>query len=204
MKAVKELRKKRKKEGREDIFSLSTLFHFGFLHGYSVARNVFLNYLRTSVSPKSVVEIHKLFLRLICPLFGVFTHGMIHSNSMFLKSTVVSRDSCDWWKREPTCYSQNGYDTKNLRFRENAESPMMSGNKMLYICHERTSVTNTQTIFWKGLILLAFQKQSYYHWIKYIIFKISSLKYKEVFHFYLHLIKELPVYRNTSLVQAVW
>ena len=63
------------------------------------------------------------------------------------------------------------------------------------------SVTNTRTIFRKGLILLTFRKQNR---IKYIIFKSSSSKYNEVFHYYLYLIKELPVYRNTSLSPVVW
>ena len=31
-----------------------------------------------------------------------------------------------------TIYSHPGYSTKNHRFRENAESPMMSDNKRLY------------------------------------------------------------------------
>ena len=95
--------------------------------------------------------------------------------------------------------SQKGYDTKNLQFRENAESPMMPDNKT-YICHKRTSLTNPQTI----LFLLAFFKQNYYLRIKYIISKSSSLKYNEIFHQYLYLIKELSVYRNTSLGPAVW
>ena len=69
---------------------------------------------------------------------------------------------------------------------------------MLYIRHERTSVTNTRTIFRKGIILIAFRKQNYYHGIKYI-FKGFPSKYDEVSHYYLYLIRELPVYRNTSL-----
>ena len=76
---------------------------------------------------------------------------------------------------------------------EKTESSMMSDNKTLYIRHKRISLTNTQTIFRKGLILLASQKQNYYHGIKYIIFKSSSSKYNEVFHYYFYLIKELPV-----------
>ena len=60
---------------------------------------------------------------------------------------------------------------------------------------------NTQTIFQKELILLDFQRQNYYHRIKYIIFKNSSSKYNEVSHYHLYLISELPVDRNTSLDQ---
>ena len=57
----------------------------------------------------------------------------------------------------------------------------------------------TQTIFQKELILQAFQRQNYYHWIKYIIFKSLSSKYNEVSHYYLYLIREQLVYRNTLL-----
>ena len=60
---------------------------------------------------------------------------------------------------------------------------------------------NTQTIFQKELILLAFQRQNYYHRIKYIIFKSSSSKYNKVSQYYLCLIRELPVSRYTSLDQ---
>ena len=56
VKAAKE--EKGGKAEREDIFSISTLFHLGFSHGYSVVRNLVLNYLRTAVSPKSGVEIY--------------------------------------------------------------------------------------------------------------------------------------------------
>ena len=80
---------------------------------------------------------------------------------------------------------------------------MMSDNKTLYIHHVRTSVSDTLTIFRKGLILRALQKQNYYHRIKYIIFKSSSSKYNKVSHYYLYLIKELPVYRNILLGSAV-
>ena len=102
-----------------------------------------------------------------------------------------------------TCRSQNGYNTQDPWFRENAESKVTSDNKMLYIRHERTSDTNTRTIQ-KWLIQLAFRKQNYYHRIKYIISKSSSSKYNEVFNCYLYSIKELLVYKNTSLGPAVW
>ena len=46
------------KKEREDIVSISTLFYLGFLHGNSIAKNVFLNYLRTAISPKSGIEIY--------------------------------------------------------------------------------------------------------------------------------------------------
>ena len=59
----------------------------------------------------------------------------------------------------------------------------------------------TQTIFQKELILVVFQRPNYYHKIKYIIFKSSSSKYNEVSHYHICLIKELPVYKNTSLNQ---
>ena len=60
---------------------------------------------------------------------------------------------------------------------------------------------NTQTIFQKELILVAFWRQNYYHKIKYIIFKSSSSKYNEVSPYYLYLIGGLTVYGNTSLDQ---
>ena len=55
--------------------------------------------------------------------------------------------------------------------------------------------------FRKELILPAFWGQNYYHMIKYIMFKSSSLKYNEVSHYHLYLIRELPVYRNTAFDQ---
>ena len=58
MKAAKELLKKRRKEEREDIFLIPTLFHLELLHGYSVAKNDFLDYLRIVISPKSGIEIY--------------------------------------------------------------------------------------------------------------------------------------------------
>ena len=77
-------------------------------------------------------------------------------------------------------------------------------DKTLYIHHERTFVTSTWTIFRKGLVLLTLRKQKYYHRIKDIIFKSSSSKYNEASHYYLDLIKELPVYGNISLGPAQW
>ena len=56
-------------------FLLFLNFNFilsGFSHGYSVARNVFFDHLRTVVSPKQGVEMHLSFSELIC------------SNSVFL------------------------------------------------------------------------------------------------------------------------
>ena len=50
---------------------------------------------------------------------------------------------------------------------------------------KRTSITHTSYLS-KRLILLAFQKQNYYHRMKYIS-KSSSSKYNEVFHYYLYL-----------------
>ena len=73
----------------------------------------------------------------------------------------------------------------------------------LYYVTKRNSVIKTNYLS-KGLILLAFRRQIRNHRLKYIKFKSSSSKYNEVFHYYLHLIKELPVYRNTSLGLAVW
>ena len=60
---------------------------------------------------------------------------------------------------------------------------------------------NTRTIFQKLLFLLALRRQSYYHRIKYITSKSASSKYNEISHYYLCLIRELPMYRNTSLDQ---
>ena len=83
----------------------------------------------------------------------------------------------------------DSYNIKNIQFSKNTESPMMSDNKSLYICQEWTLIMNTQTIFRKELILLAFRGQNYYHRIKYIIFKSSSSKYNEVSHYHLYLIR---------------
>ena len=60
MKAAKEEKERRLE--REDIFSISTLFHLEFFHSYSVVRSVSLNYLRTVISPKSAIEIYLLSL----------------------------------------------------------------------------------------------------------------------------------------------
>ena len=79
---------------------------------------------------------------------------------------------------------------------------MTSDNKTMYIRHERTSDTNIRTIFRKGLILLALWGKSYYHRVKYIIFKRSSSKYNEVSHYYLYVIRELPAYRKTPVDQS--
>ena len=60
---------------------------------------------------------------------------------------------------------------------------------------------SNRTIFRKELNQLAFQRQNFYHRIKYIIFKSFSSKYNIVFHYHLYLIRGLPVYWNTSLDQ---
>ena len=69
----------------------------------------------------------------------------------------------------------------------------------MYIRHGRAFVTNTRSIFRKGLILLDFRRWIRNYRIKYVIFKSPSSKYNEVFHCYLYIIKELPVYRSISL-----
>ena len=63
---------------------------FEFLHVYSVARNVFLDYLRTVVSPKSGVEIHKLFSGLIYPNSVFFSRGLIYLNSLLLYRVLLT------------------------------------------------------------------------------------------------------------------
>ena len=49
-------KKEGRKEAREDIFSILTLFHLGFSRDCSVAKNVFLDYLRTVFLPNQALK----------------------------------------------------------------------------------------------------------------------------------------------------
>ena len=98
---------------------------------------------------------------------------------------------------------------ENHRFKENAQSPVTSDHKTSFLHRERTSVINTRTIYRKGLInCTCLSETIYYYRIKYIIFKSSSSKYNEVFHYYLYLIKELscaqkPLH-SAQLRSSIW
>ena len=85
------------------------------------------------------------------------------------------------------------YDTQNIWFRKNGESPVMTDNKTSYVHHNWTSFMNNRTLFRKEFILLAFQRQNYYHRINYIISKSFSSKYNEVSHYHIS-------YKGTSSV----
>ena len=84
-------KKKKRKDEREDIFSISTLFHLGFSHGYSVTRNVSLDYLRIVVSPKSGVEIYLSF-----PMVNKFIFSVVMSSVVFILLASACRLANSW------------------------------------------------------------------------------------------------------------
>ena len=91
--------KEEKEEGGNRGYPLNFNFiSFGFSQSNSVARNFFLNYFRTVISPKFGI------FGLIC-LVSVFWVVGNRYIWCFLIWAVVSGDSCYWWKNEPV-YSQ--------------------------------------------------------------------------------------------------
>ena len=78
-------KKKRIKSGRRDIFFNFNFISFGFSYGYTVARNVFLDYLSTVVSLEQGVEIHQS-----SSVVNKSTFSVVMSSGVFYVASVGS------------------------------------------------------------------------------------------------------------------
>ena len=89
--------------------------------------------------------------------------------------------------------------SKTPRFRENIESLVTSANNNV----EPTFTSEYTNYFSKEMNSSGRSETVFNHKIKYLIFKRSSSKNNEVFHYYLYLIEELLV-RCSTEVPSRW
>ena len=93
--------KGRKEGARERRYLLNFNFIlFGFSHGYSIARNVFLDDLRIVISPKSSIEIYQCLQWLISPnsirsCLVVSSRCLLHRVSLRVADTTHAAQSAE-------------------------------------------------------------------------------------------------------------